>query len=69
MVTGLEHLSCEESLRKFRMFSLEKRRHQGNLIVTFLYIKGGYKKDRVRVFARVYSDRIRSNSFKLRDLR
>jgi len=35
IVRGWEHLSCEEKLRKFRLFSSTKRRLQGHLIAAF----------------------------------
>ena len=59
MIRGLEHLPYEDRLRELGLFSLEKRMLQGNFIAAFQYLKGDYKKEGNRFFARVDSDRTR----------
>jgi len=52
MIRGLEHIPCEERLRELGLFSMDKRRHQGDLIAAFQCLKGAYRKDRENVFSR-----------------
>ena len=49
------------------MFSLEKRRLQGDLVAAFQCLKGAYKKGGDRLFTRPCCDRTRGNSFKLKE--
>ena len=66
MIRRMEHLSYEDRPRELRLFSLEKRRLQGDLIVALQYLKGAYKKDRDKLFSRACCNRTRGNGFKLK---
>ena len=63
----MEHLPCEDRLRELGLFSLEKRRLQGDLIAAFQYLKGAYRKDGEGLFIRECRDRMRGNDFKLKE--
>ena len=52
-------------MRELGLFSLEKRRLQGDLIVAFQYLNGTYKQEGEWLFMRVDSGRARGNGFKL----
>ena len=69
MVRELEHLCYGERLREVGLFSLEKRRLQGDLTVAFQYLKGSHKKDEDKVFSRACSNRTRGNGSKLKEAR
>ncbi|KFQ63554.1 hypothetical protein N334_13604, partial [Pelecanus crispus] len=67
MIRGMEHLSWEERLSELGLFSLEKRRLRGDLIVAFQYIKEAYEKDGDKVFSRACCNRTRCNGFILKE--
>jgi len=47
-------------LRELGLFSVEKRRLQGDLPVAFQYLKGEYKQEGVQLFTWVDSDMTRA---------
>jgi len=49
------------------LFSLEKRRLQGDLTAAFQYLKGAYRKAKEKLFSKACCGRTRSNGFKLRE--
>ena len=64
MMRGLKHFSYEERLRE--LFSLEKRRLQGDLRIAFQYLKGACEKAGEGLYIRACSDRTQDNGFKLK---
>ncbi|KAK4816029.1 hypothetical protein QYF61_011019, partial [Mycteria americana] len=66
-IRGLEHLCYEDRPRELGLFSLEKRRLQGDLIVAFQYLKGASKKDGDKLFSKTCCSRTRGNGFKLKE--
>ena len=40
MIQQMEHFPYEDRMRELRLFSLEKRRLQGDQVASFQYLKG-----------------------------
>ncbi|KFR02778.1 hypothetical protein Y956_06365 [Nipponia nippon] len=67
MIRGLERFCYEDRLRELGLFSLEKRRLWGDLIVAFQYLKGAYIKEGERLFIRADCHKTKGNGFKLKE--
>ena len=67
MIRGLEHLLYKDRLRELGLFSLEKKRLQGDLIAAFRYLKGAFKQEGSQLFERVGNSRTRGNGFNLKE--
>ena len=67
MIRRLEHLSYEEWLKELGLFSLEKRRLQGNFTVAFQYLYEDYNNKGNQLLTLVDSDRTKGNYFKLKE--
>ena len=63
----LEHLTYGGRLKELLLFSLERRRLWGDLIVAFQYFKGVYKHEGNELSTRSDSDSTRGNGFKLKE--
>lgn len=58
---------CEDRLRKWRLFSLDQRRLHGDLIAACQYLRRAHKEAVEGLFKRNWSNRTKSNGFKLKD--
>ena len=65
MTRGLKHLLYGGRLRDLGIFSLEKRKVQGDLLVAFQYLKKSYRKEWTGSLAG--SVVTRGNDFKLKE--
>ena len=65
-IKGLENLSYKDRLRELSLFSLEKRRLQGGIIMTFQHLRGYHKQEINQLFKQV-DNRTRGDSFKLKE--
>ena len=66
LIRGLELISYEGRLREPGLFSLKRKRLQGNLAAAFQCLKGAYQQEQGQLFA-PSDDRTSGNGFKLKE--
>ncbi|KAF7244268.1 RNA-directed DNA polymerase from mobile element jockey [Varanus komodoensis] len=69
LVAGLQGMPYEARLRELGLFSLEKRRLQGDMLVTYRYVRGCHMEMGRDLFSSAQEGRTRSNGVKLREPR
>lgn len=69
MIKEPDHLSYKERWRELGLFSLEKRRLRGHLVIIYKDLKRGWNEDRARLFTVVSSDSTRDNGHRLENKR
>ena len=69
MMRGLELLFYEDRLKELGMFSLQKRKLQGDFSMAFQHLKGDYKQEGNQISAWLDSDRTRGIGFRLMEER
>lgn len=63
MTGGLDTKLPEESLKDLGIFSLDRRRLRGDMIVLFRYMKGCHSKEGRKLFLLKAEDRNHNNGF------
>ncbi|KAK4822214.1 hypothetical protein QYF61_011855 [Mycteria americana] len=63
MIRGMEHISDEDKLRELELFSLEKRRLWGDLIVAFQYFREAHVQLFIHQYFQVLLSRAALNPF------